>query len=142
MLGIKPETWRKWKVRAKNAPRFANMLERVRETKLAACIDSINAAGEDKDFEIVTKSGETRTITKPGDWRAKGFMVERILAPERFAQQPSNVTVNQSAVVIQAGGPEAVARMVALYAGQGRQAQVIAPVDQAALTDAKPAIDV
>ena len=73
MLGIIPQSWFNWKGR--NASKFSDALLRARETKLAACIDAIDEAGD----------GDAARGIK-ADWRAKAFIVERVLAPERYGK--------------------------------------------------------
>ncbi len=80
MLGIKPQTWFQWKTRHKNSSIFEQLVIRIRETKLNACIEAIDECGD--SHEITTNKGTT--FTKPGDWRAKAWLAERVLAPDRF----------------------------------------------------------
>lgn len=95
MLKIKPDSWFQWKRRAKNISKFEQILTRIRESKLNSCIASIDEAGE--SCLIQTEDGE-KTYTKRGDWRAKAWLAERVLAPERLgdkqADQSAHVTVN------------------------------------------------
>ncbi len=46
LLDINYETWRSWKTRAKNQPRFARILSRIKGTKIRNCMDAIEKAGE------------------------------------------------------------------------------------------------
>ena len=73
MLGILPQTWFNWKGR--NASKFSDLLTRARETKLAACLDAIDEAGDGNAEKGIR-----------ADWRAKAFIVERVLAPERYGK--------------------------------------------------------
>lgn len=86
MLNIKPQTWFNWKGKQKNAGKFTDILSRVRETKLKACLDTIDEAGE--AYEVPTKNG---SFMKPGDWRAKAWMAERVLAPDRLGDAQGQV---------------------------------------------------
>lgn len=83
MLGIKPTSWFQWKCRHKNQALFEHLVIRIRETKLNACIDSIDESGN--PYEVTTKNGAV--YTKPGDWRAKAWLAERVLAPERLGDR-------------------------------------------------------
>lgn len=44
-LGINYESWRTWKCKAKNEPRFSNVLNRLKAAKIAACMKGIEKAG-------------------------------------------------------------------------------------------------
>jgi hypothetical protein len=93
MLGINPQTWFKWKIRARHAAKFENVLTHARETKLKACIEAIDESGDSKEINLPNG----KTYTKNGDWRAKAWLAERVLAPERLGDaqnQVTNQTVN------------------------------------------------
>ena len=75
MLGIDPAVWFDWKHR--NKAKFSDILSRIREAKLNAIIDSIDEAGD----------GDASRGMRP-DWRAKAWIAERVIAPERFQQKP------------------------------------------------------
>lgn len=95
--GIAPKTWANFKLRHKTQEAFEEMINGIRASQLRNCIGSISKAGDDREFETVTKSGDVATITKPGDWRAKAWIAERVLASDRFSQQqaqPNAVQVN------------------------------------------------
>ncbi len=94
VLGIKPTSWFQWKHRHKNQAIFETLVTRIRETKLQACIDTIDEAGD--SYEIPTKNG---SYTKPGDWRAKAWLAERVLAPERFQDGQVPAQAQSSPVV-------------------------------------------
>lgn len=95
MLGIKPDTWVQWKKRARNKSRFEDLLLRVREAKLSATLDSIDESGD--ELEVVTPDG---SYTKRGDWRAKAWMAERVLAPDRFADRRNDGSAQQPVISI------------------------------------------
>ena len=114
MLGIKPQSWFQWKLRAKNSLKFEQVLTHAREAKLNAVLETIDSAGD--PYEVVTKS--VASFMRPGDWRAKAWLAERVLAPERLGdrQQPAN----QTNVLI---GDDVAARVIALFA-QNKQRQI------------------
>jgi hypothetical protein len=99
--------------RAHNSSRYATIFERLRETKFNAIVDNIDEAGDKRTF--VNRKGET--VEASGDWRAKAWIAERLIAPERCGQQVGNTTVNQTAVIVQAGGEDQLRRMIEHYAG-------------------------
>lgn len=89
MLGIKPQSWYNWKTHAKNNSRFAESLTHVREAKLNACIEAIDEAGD----------GNADKGQRP-DWRAKAWLAERVLAPERYQQKAAEPTPPQPILAI------------------------------------------
>lgn len=101
--GISPKQWSLFKHRHKTSAMFEEMINSIRASNLRNCIGSINKAGDDREFETVTKKGEVVTITKPGDWRAKAWIAERILAPERLGQQQQSAGAVQVNVYAQLG---------------------------------------
>jgi hypothetical protein len=95
LLGIRPQTWMNWKAKHKNTSKFKEVFERVREAKINAVIDQIDEAGDKRTY--VNKKGEV--VECSGDWRAKAWIAERVLAPERFADKrndtaPAQPTIN------------------------------------------------
>ncbi len=73
------------------------MIETIRGSQLENCVQVIDNHGDGIEYTALNKQGEVVTLTKPGDWRAKAWIAERILAPERLGQQqaqPSTVQVN------------------------------------------------
>lgn len=74
MLGLVPENWFNWKCKHKD--KFNDVFTRIREAKLNACIDAIDEAGDGNPEKGVR-----------ADWRAKAFLVQQVIAPERFAKQ-------------------------------------------------------
>lgn len=95
-LDINPVRWFEFKVRKKVLPEFSKAQERIRAARLVSVISSIDEAGDERSYDYVDKRGEVKSITKPGDWRAKAWIAERVLAPERLGQQqqPQAVQVN------------------------------------------------
>lgn len=83
MLGIKPETWFNFKLRQQNQSKFEESIAHFRESKLNDCLESIDKAGDEISFQ---NEDGTHSI-KRGDWRAKAWLAERVLAPERLGQQ-------------------------------------------------------
>jgi hypothetical protein len=93
--GIAPKTWFNFKQRHKTQEQFEVMINSIRASQLRNCIDSIDESGNDREFDSVTKRGEKVTVTKPGDWRAKAWIAERVLAPERLGQQQAQASTVQ-----------------------------------------------
>lgn len=77
LLDINYETWRSWKTRAKNQPRFARILARIKGIKIKNCMESIEKAGE-------------------RDWRATREYLS-LIDPEQFNDRANSApqTVNQ-----------------------------------------------
>lgn len=76
VIGINPETWRKWKVRVKNQSRFESILARIQGERINAHLENVESQSKD-------------------DWRASIAYLEKTM-PERFGRdsgQPQ-VTVN------------------------------------------------
>lgn len=90
-LDINPVRWFEFKVRKKVLPEFSKAQERIRAARLVSVISAIDEAGNERSYDYVDKRGEVKSITKPGDWRAKAWIAERILAPERLGQQQAAV---------------------------------------------------
>lgn len=86
-LDINPVRWFEFKVRKKVLPEFSKAQERIRAARLKTVISAIDEAGDERTYDYVDKRGEVKSMTKPGDWRAKAWIAERILAPERLGQQ-------------------------------------------------------
>lgn len=85
--GISPKQWSLFKHRHKTSATFEELINGIRASNLRNCIDSIDECGSDREFQSLSKDGREVTITKPGDWRAKAWIAERVLAPERLGQQ-------------------------------------------------------
>lgn len=90
-LDINAVRWFEFKVRKKVLPEYSKAQERIRAAKLKNVIESIDEAGDEREYSYVDKRGEVKSMTKPGDWRAKAWIAERILAPERLGQQQAAV---------------------------------------------------
>lgn len=106
--------WFRFKERAKHKPQFDALLTRLRGNKLHGCIKAIRNAGDEREINLPNG----KTYTKTGDWRAKAWLAERVLAPERLGdrQQPTN----QTNVIM---GDDVAARVIALF-NQSKQRQV------------------
>jgi len=97
--GIAPKTWFNFKQRHKTQEQFEVMINGIRASQLRNCVDSIDDAGTTREYESVNKKGEQVTLTKFGDWRAKAWIAERVLAPERLSdRQGSQTNVNVAIV--------------------------------------------
>jgi len=94
-LDINPVRWFEFKVRKKVLPEFSKAQERIRAARLVGVISAIDEAGNEREYNYIDKRGEVKTITKPGDWRAKAWIAERVLAPERLSDRQQNTTINQ-----------------------------------------------
>lgn len=134
-LNINAKRWFEFKTRKKIAPEFSKAQERLRAARLKNAIDSIDEAGNERSYDYIDKRGEVKSITKPGDWRAKAWIAERILAPERLGQQQAAPTAtvnvyNQLGISIDDIGSKVYA------ARQSKAIDVQASSKQ--LTDAKP----
>ncbi|MDE2097587.1 MAG: hypothetical protein KGL39_10100 [Patescibacteria group bacterium] len=80
ILGIKPESWFHFKQRAKNENKFAQLLTRAREAQLNSHLENIES------FQVK-------------DWRASHALLQ-LKAPDRFCQQQSPQSVNQTVINI------------------------------------------
>ena len=134
-LGIAQRQWFLWKERKKHCAEFESLLLRIRESNIQACLDTIDAAGNPVTFE--TPKGSYK---KPGDWRAKAWIAERVLAPERFGQQQAPATVTNSVTVQVLGGDDGLRRQIAMWAAEATKmlpaGPPTAPVLPAAAQDA------
>ena len=115
MLGIKPMTWFKWKSKEANKAKFAEILSRVREAKLNACLEAIDEAGD----------GNAEKGQRP-DWRAKAWLAERVLAPERYQQKVAEA--DKPAPVLVAISSEVAANVFGRLLG-GSDQKALPPVD-------------
>ena len=86
ILGIKYDTWRKFKVKGKNAARFANVLEHAREKKIKAHIENIEDAA-------VGAGPHARA-----DFRASLAILE-LTDRQRFGRGDEQQTAQQSATI-------------------------------------------
>lgn len=78
-LGIKVDTFFKWKSLNKNTSRYTDVLMRVKAAKIASYTESIENVGFTKD------------------WRATAWLLERT-EPDRFSDRKVDVTVNLPAL--------------------------------------------
>lgn len=85
--GISPKQWSLFKHRHKTSATFEELINGIRASNLRNCVDTINSHGGGIKYTALNKQGEVVELTKPGDWRAKAWIAERVLAPERLAQQ-------------------------------------------------------
>ncbi len=94
MLQIRPQSWFNWKSKEKNKRKFEELFTRIREKKLNSIIEAIDESGESREINLPNG----KTYTKNGDWRAKAWIAERVLAPERFSdrQQAESTTPAQA----------------------------------------------
>jgi hypothetical protein len=86
-LNVRPQSWFNWKLHQRNAGRYDDIIARIRAGQLQNVISSIDRAGDERT--IVTRKGDA--VQVQGDWRAKAWIAERVLAPERLGdrqQQP------------------------------------------------------
>lgn len=86
-LNVRPKTWFNWKVKQNNGGKYEDILSRIRAGQLKNVIESISKAGDERT--IVTRAGNKVQVN--GDWRAKAWIAERVLAPERLGdRQPTS----------------------------------------------------
>lgn len=97
LQGIRQDQWFHFKQRKKIQPQFDQIVTRLRASNIDSCLKTIDEAGDKRIY--VNKKGEQ--VECSGDWRAKAWIAERVLAPERFAdrkndapQGPAQVSVN------------------------------------------------
>lgn len=86
-LNINPKQWFNFKQKHKAHEQFNAMIETIRASQLENCIQVIDSHGDGITYTTLNKQGEVVELTKPGDWRAKAWIAERVLAPERLGQQ-------------------------------------------------------
>ena len=87
MIGVKWDTFRRWKSRAKNSALFAADIARLREIRISNAIDSIDSRGDGVGL-------------KQPDWRAKAFLLQNVYDPKRF-NPSANQQPNPPAIAIQ-----------------------------------------
>ena len=122
MLGIKYDTWLKWKQRAKNSSRFVHLLERTRETQIKAHIENIEAAA-------VGDGPHARA-----DWRASDALL-KLKAPDRFSDRhQEGQAITQVAISIDMAG--VIGQMVQeRLAKEGRIASVVTDIQSKQMQD-------
>ena len=90
--------WMHWKARPRNASKASHLFARTRAARQRNLIESISIVG---DINRVRPPGVRH------DWRAAQMLAS--LNDQRFSNQKANeTTVNQTAVIVQAGGDQAV----------------------------------
>lgn len=116
LLDINYETWRSWKTRAKNEPRYARILSRIKGVKIKNCMDSIEKAGE-------------------RDWRATREYLS-LIEPNEFNDKQQSVAPVQISVFAAMGlNPDDIGSKV-YAARQSKAIDVQASSKQ--LTEGKP----
>ena len=114
LLGLNPRQWLNWKHKHKRAEKFAALLEEFR-------------AGRINDLLAKIENSASGINMKQPDWRAAAFLLS-VADAKRFSTSggaPAETVVNQTAIVIQAGGEENLRRMIEHYAGQARQMKAL-----------------
>ena len=83
-LNIQPKRWFNWKLEHKREQQYTDIITRIRGGQLVNVIQAIDKAGDGIGM-------------KQPDWRAKAWIAERVLAPERLSdrQQQAQATVPQ-----------------------------------------------
>lgn len=103
LCGLEPRHWFEWKSRAGRAGKFQALLEHCRGVRIQNLIQRIEKSADGID-------------TKYPDFRA-ALALLKITDPKRFGDSPiSPVLVQQTAIVVQAGGPEKLRKMIEHYA--------------------------
>lgn len=98
-LNINPKQWFQFKQRHKVQGQFEAMIDAIRAAQIENCVQVIDEHGDGVEYTALNKQGEVVTLTKPGDWRAKAWIAERVLSPEVFGdRQGSQTNVNVSIV--------------------------------------------
>jgi hypothetical protein len=113
LLGINYETWRSWKERAKNEPRLAHIIARVKAAYFKGRLMNIQDA-------------ETGKHGHRPDWRASKALLE-IAAPDRYGTQPPPFALPPPAVNIRQINLYLDKAYAALDAGQVAGQVVVAP---------------
>jgi hypothetical protein len=108
LLGIKRETWYAWK--GDHADKYSHIFTRIRGNR----IDNLL-----KEVETAAAGDPARGIRH--DWRAADRLLA-ISAPDRFSQRQETGTVNNTAIVVAAGGEEGLRKLVDLFSKQAAQA--------------------
>jgi hypothetical protein len=106
IMGWNVGTFKVWKSKAKNHSTLANLVTRARAAKLQAHLANIEAAG-------FGEGAHARA-----DWRASHAILG-IMDSSRFGQQRQDTgTVNNTAIVVSAGGEDGLRKLVELFAKQ------------------------
>ena len=96
-LGINPGQFASWKSKNKHTERFDSIIARIRASSIAGLVNKIQVAGD--DYEIQLPNG--KVITKRGDWRAPAFLLQNVIASDRFNPQVSTTPQVSTNVNIQ-----------------------------------------
>jgi hypothetical protein len=93
--------FRRWKANAQNSAQLALVVERARQAKLEAHLDNIEEASKGEGAHA------------RADWRASAHIME-VMDRARFGRGESNqnVTTNNTAIVIAAGGEEQLKKLI------------------------------
>ena len=130
-LGIKPQSWFDKKCRRMES-KYADIISRIRAGQLQNVIDSISRAGDEQTK--VTRAGNA--IQVPGDWRAKAWIAERVLAPERLGDRQQSAGPAQPVQInVMLSGVERAYAQVVCNQPQPKQIEKSHDVPQ--LTDVK-----
>lgn len=90
-LNINPKQWFNFKQKHSKQEQFNAIIDTIRASQIENCVQVINNHGDGVEYTALNKKGEVVTLTKPGDWRAKAWIAERVLSPEVFGQQQASV---------------------------------------------------
>lgn len=94
-LNINPKQWFNFKQKHSKQEQFNAIIETIRASQIENCVQVINNHGDGVEYTVLNKQGEVVTLTKPGDWRAKAWIAERVLSPEVFGQQQAAIAAGQ-----------------------------------------------
>lgn len=100
-FGWSLDAFKKWKAKASNSSTIAHLVERARQAKLEAHLDNIEEASKGEGAHA------------RADWRASAHIME-VMDRARFGRGESNqnVTTNNTAIVIAAGGEEQLKKLI------------------------------
>ena len=96
LQGISQAQWFHFKQLRHNQPRFEQIITRLRASNIDSCLKTIDEAGDKRTY--VNKKGEV--VECSGDWRAKAWIAERVLAPDRFADKRNDNTPAQPIIQV------------------------------------------
>jgi hypothetical protein len=102
-------TFRRWKSRVQNSEKLSNLVIRARQAKLQAHLDNIEEASKGEGAHA------------RADWRASAHIME-VMDRARFGRGESNqnVTTNNTAIVIAAGGEEQLSKLIGSWTNAAR----------------------
>jgi hypothetical protein len=132
LLNIRPQSWFSWKSRHKRSEKFGALLDKFRAGRIHDLITQIETAGDvDK-----AKAAGVRF-----DWRAAAYLLA-LIDPQRFSTSRNvSVQVNapqQNSMMVAYGGEENLRKLIAMWGGKAKQAQVEPPAPPAAVVDCPP----